>query len=93
MMKKILTLMVISALTLTLVNCSDRELPLDADQPAGLYFSFGFTSAALSNNVMEDFPVREILVYTPPVFTCCTATEEIIIITGGFTGWPRRWMI
>jgi S-formylglutathione hydrolase FrmB len=66
MMKKILTLMVISALTLTLVNCSDRELPLDADQPMGLYYSFGFTSAALSNNVMEDFPVREILVYTPP---------------------------
>lgn len=65
-MKKIFTLMVISALMLILVNCSDRQLPVDAEQPSGLYYSFGFTSAALSDNVMDDFPVREILVYTPP---------------------------
>lgn len=65
-MKKIFAFLIISALVLILMNCSDRELPVDADQPAGLYFSFGFTSGALSNNVMGDFPVREIMVYTPP---------------------------
>jgi len=65
-MKKIFVITVISALALALFNCSDRKLPTDVEQPAGLYFGFGFTSEALSNNVMEDFPVREVLVYTPP---------------------------
>ena len=65
-MKKILGLALILAFSLAYVNCSDRELPVDADEPSGLYYVFGFTSQALNNNVMEDFPVREILIYTPP---------------------------
>lgn len=65
-MKKIMALTVISAFALILTTCSERELPVDAEQPSGLYYSFGFTSAALSDNVLDDFPVREVLVYTPP---------------------------
>jgi S-formylglutathione hydrolase FrmB len=65
-MKKILGLALILASSLAFVSCSDRELPVDVEEPSGLYYFFGFTSEALNNNVMEDFPVREILIYAPP---------------------------
>ena len=65
-MKKILTLTIITAMALWIGGCSDRQTPVDVNQPAGLYYIYGFTSQALSNNVMQEFPTREILIYTPP---------------------------
>lgn len=65
-MKKVTGLALILALSLAFVNCSDRELPVDAEEPAGLYYSLGFVWPSLEDNVMEEFPGKEVLVYTPP---------------------------
>jgi S-formylglutathione hydrolase FrmB len=65
-MKKISGLALILAFSLLLAGCSDRKNPVVPEEPSGLYFTFGFRSDALTGNVMGNFPVREIIVYTPP---------------------------
>ena len=65
-MRKISGLIILLAISLVFAGCSKRENPVVPDQPSGLYYIYGFTSEALSNNIMEDFPVREIVIYTPP---------------------------
>jgi S-formylglutathione hydrolase FrmB len=65
-MKKKLALMIISAAAILPSGCSDRQTPVDVNQPAGLYYVYGFTSEALLDNVMQEFPTRQILIYTPP---------------------------
>ncbi|UCC78735.1 MAG: hypothetical protein JSW64_10685 [Candidatus Zixiibacteriota bacterium] len=87
-MKKITGLALILALSLAFVSCSDRELPVDAEEPSGLYYVFGFTSQALSNNIMEDFPVREILVYAPPGYDTYDHRTRypVLYLLHGYTG-------
>ncbi len=65
-MKKLIVLFLITLLSLAVLNCSDRDNPVDVNQPSGLYFTFDFTSQALSGSVLGDFPGRNVLIYTPP---------------------------
>jgi pimeloyl-ACP methyl ester carboxylesterase len=74
--------------TLTLVNCSDRGLPLDADEPAGLYYSIRFIWPSLEDNVMQEFPGREVLVYTPPGYSTYDFRTEypVLYLLHGYGG-------
>lgn len=64
-MKKILALIIIAA-AVVFSGCSNRQTPVDANQPSGLYSIYAITSQALLNSAMQEYPRREILIYTPP---------------------------
>lgn len=65
-MKKLKVLLVAISISLPIVHCSDRENPVDVSQPSGLYFGLFFQSQSIDGDVMQDFPGRNIIVYTPP---------------------------
>jgi S-formylglutathione hydrolase FrmB len=66
-MKRLTILLLIAALALALLQCSERDNPLDpTDVPYGLYWSLAFDSEAISGDIMLSNPGRNVLVYTPP---------------------------
>lgn len=87
-MKKITGLALILAFSLVFTSCSDRSLPVDAEEPAGLYSSFNFTWASLEDNVMDEFPGRDVLVYLPPGYNTYDHRVKypVLILLHGFGG-------
>jgi enterochelin esterase family protein len=66
-MKKITVILLIAVLSVFMMQCSKRENPVITDIPHGLFFDgLSFTSSAINGNVMQDFPNRDVIVYTPP---------------------------
>jgi S-formylglutathione hydrolase FrmB len=65
-MKKyaIIFLSIIGAMILG--QCSKRSNPIETTTQHGRYWTLYFKSTAIENDVMEDPPFRNILVYTPP---------------------------
>ena len=65
-MKKLTILILLAVLAISVLQCSDRENPVISDIPHGLYFQFSFTSDAITGDIMQDFPNRDVIVYAPP---------------------------
>jgi len=65
-MKKYGLMILIALLAASSMQCSKRDNPLDPEVSHGLYWSLYFESSAIGDNVMDNYPSRHILVYTPP---------------------------
>jgi S-formylglutathione hydrolase FrmB len=96
-MKKYAILFGILTLAVIAVQCSKRSNPVDVSLPHGLYNVFHFESAAIEGDRMQDYWVRNVLVYTPPGYDAGdtltpvpTAIDSIVpgdtIVYGDTTG-------
>jgi S-formylglutathione hydrolase FrmB len=66
-MKKITILLLTAALMPALMQCSKRENPVDSVAgPQGFFWELSFDSEAVSGDIMQSNPGRDVLVYTPP---------------------------
>jgi pimeloyl-ACP methyl ester carboxylesterase len=87
-MKKIIFVIAIVILALGLTQCSKRENPVDVAQPHGLFWSLYFESNAIRGDVMEDYWLRDILVYTPPGYDRADTTKNypVLYLLHGYGG-------
>ncbi len=68
-MKKIAILIVSLMLGLILAQCTKRTNPADMSAPEGSCMTVSFTSGSIQGDIMNDYYVRHILVYTPPGYS------------------------
>jgi S-formylglutathione hydrolase FrmB len=80
-MKKITILLLIAALIPALMQCSQRENPVDAaGGSSGQFWNLAFDSQAISGDIMLSNPGREVLVYTPPGYDEADSTTEYPVL-------------
>jgi len=87
-MKKLAILFLIAVTATTLNQCSQRENPVDPEIPQGNFWDLTFASQAVSDDIMQDPPGREVLVYTPPGYdqSDSTTTYPVLYLLHGFGG-------
>lgn len=87
-MKKIAILLLSSALTLALVQCSKRKNPVDAQVPHGLTYQLAFSSQSIQGDIMQDPPARDVFVYTPPGYdeNDSSTTYPVLYLLHGYGG-------
>lgn len=86
-MKKTVLIMLAAVVFAALAQCSKRKNPVDSTIPQGLVFDLAFSSQALSGDIVQDPPARDVAVYTPPGYNQSdTVTYPVLYLLHGFGG-------
>ena len=93
-MKKIAVILLIAILSVFMMQCDKRENPVMMDIPHGLFFDgLSLTSQAILGNVMQDFPNRDVVVYTPAGYDQADTTTfyPVLYLLHGYGGDQNYW--
>lgn len=87
-MKKYALILAVAVISVAGMQCSEQVNPVDISQPTGYYYIHDFFSNSIDGDIMQDFPRRNVVVYTPPGYDPADTSTDypVLYLLHGYGG-------